>query len=229
MASGRPAFIFDMDGTLVDNMAFHLQAWRLFFREQGVDITEDQVRAQAFGKTSEEILRAVLGDRLSLAQVAAYVERKEAIYRALYLPQMKPIPGLVDFLREAHRLGIPMAVATSAGMENIRLVLEGLGITSLFQVVVGADDVNKGKPDPEIYLTTARRLHIAPERCLVFEDAMLGLEAAYRAGMRAIAVATSHAPHKLQALPAVIRVIADYRDIHPASILERLQRGKGVA
>ncbi|MER3513555.1 MAG: hypothetical protein C4310_03460 [Chloroflexota bacterium] len=227
MASGRPAFIFDMDGTLVDNMAFHVQAWFMFFREQGMDITEDQARAQAFGKTSEEILRAVLGNHLTPAEIAAYAERKEVIYRALYLPQMKPLPGLVDFLREAHRLGIPMAVATSAGMENIRL--EGLGIASLFQVVVGAGDVNKGKPDPEIYLTTARRLHIAPERCLVFEDSVLGLEAAYRAGMRAIAVATSHAPHELQALPAVIQVIADYRDVHPASILERLQRGKEAA
>ncbi len=229
MASGRPAFIFDMDGTLVDNMAFHVQAWFMFFREQGVDITEDQVRAHVFGKTSEEILRAVLGDQLPPAQVNAYAERKEAIYRTLYLPQMKPLPGLVDFLREAHRLGIPMAVATSAGMENIRLVLEGLGIAPLFQVIVGADDVNKGKPDPEIYLTTARRLHIAPERCLVFEDSMLGLEAAYRAGMRAIAVATSHAPHELQALPAVIQVIVDYRGLHPASILERLQRGTEAA
>lgn len=229
MASGRPAFIFDMDGTLVDNMAFHVQAWFMFFREQGMDITEDQVRAQAFGKTSEEILRAVLGNHLTPVEIAAYAERKEVIYRALYLPQMKPLPGLVDFLHEAQRLGIPMAVATSARMENIRLVLEGLGIASLFQVLVGADDVSVGKPEPEIYLTTARRLHIPPERCLVFEDSMLGLEAAYRAGMRAIAVATSHAPHELQALPAVIQVIADYRDVHPASILERLQRDKEAA
>lgn len=229
MALGRPAFIFDMDGTLVDNMAFHVQAWFIFFREQGMDITEDQVRAQAFGKTSEEILRAVLGNHLTPVEIAAYAERKEVIYRALYLPQMKPLPGLVDFLREAQRLGIPMTVATSARMENIRLVLEGLGIASLFQVLVGADDVSVGKPDPEIYLTTARRLHIPPERCLVFEDSMLGLEAAYRAGMRAIAVATSHAPHELQALPGVIQVIADYRDVHPTSILERLQRNKEAA
>lgn len=229
MASERHAFIFDMDGTLVDNMAFHFQAWFIFFREQGVDITEDQVRAHAFGRTSEEVLRAVLGDQLSPAEIAAHVERKEAIYRALYLPQMKPIPGLVDFLRQAQRLGILLAVATSAGMENIRLILEGLGLAPLFQVIVGADDVNLGKPDPEIYLTTAQRLRIAPRCCLVFEDSVLGLEAAQRAGMRAVAVATSHAPHELQALPAVIQVIADYRDLHPASLLERLQRGHAAA
>ncbi len=226
MALEHHAFFFDMDGTLVDNMAFHVQAWFIFFREQGVDITEDQVRAQAFGRTSEAILRAILGEQLSAAEVAACVERKEAIYRALYHPQMKPIPGLVDFLHQAQRLGLPMAVATSAGKENIRLILEGLGIAPLFQVIVSADDVNLGKPDPEIYLTTARRLHIAPQRCVVFEDSVPGLEAAHRAGMRAIAIATSHAPHELQALPAVIQVIRDYRDLHPKSILERLRRSQ---
>jgi len=221
-APGRYAFIFDMDGTLVDNMRFHAQAWAELFASLGVAISSGELRARTSGKTSTEILRGILGPHLSEGEVAEYIERKEELYRAAYLPHMKPIAGLDHFLSEAHRLNIPMAVATSAGERNIHFVLGGLGLEPYFQLIVGAEDVRWGKPNPAMLLTAAHRLKVAPEGCLVFEDSLAGLEAVRRAGMRAIAITTTHAAHELQGLPAVIQVIADYCGLNPASLLEML-------
>src|SRR5512136_468768 len=183
----RAAFLFDMDGTIADTMPFHLRAWMTLLGEIGVRMEAEEFLRQTSGKMNHQILREVLGMSLSDADVAAFEERKESLFRALCRPHVQPIAGLIPFLVEAGRLGISMAVATAAGKANREFVLNDLGITSHFTAVVGPEDVQCGKPHPEIFLKAAARLGVNPAQCLVFEDALAGIEAAGRAGMKTVA------------------------------------------
>lgn len=220
MTASIAAFIFDMDGTLADNMPFHAQAWGQFFHELGVPFDTRQVETRLAGRNNREILRVVLGDQISPQDLAQLSGRKEAIYRDLYRPVMKPIDCLQPFLQEAQRREIPMAVATSAGRRNTQFLLTGLEIDRFFRVVVDADDVTVGKPDPQMFLTAAQRLGVAPESCLVFEDALLGLEAARRANMRSVALTTTNPAEILQSVPGVVRVIDNYCSLDPMDLLD---------
>ena len=217
--SRQSAFIFDMDGTLVDSMLFHIQAWMDLLAERGMRATPDAFLRQTGGKTNHQILREVFGECLSEAEIAAYAERKEALYRSLYRSHLKPLAGLVEFLNEAQRLHIPMAVATSAGKANREFVLQGLGIESYFSAVIGVEEIQEGKPHPEIFLKAAQKLGVDPADCLVFEDALAGIEAAFRAGMKAVALTTTVDRETFQGLPAVIRIAKDFTSLLPRALL----------
>lgn len=208
------AFIFDMDGTLVDNMPYHYQSWLDVFTQMGVPMTLERLHQNDRG-TVDQIIRALLGEEISDAQVVEIAERKEAIYREIYRPHMTPVDGLQRFLNQSRRLGIPMALATNARSGNVDYILDGLDLRACFQVVVGDEDVRKGKPDPEGLLLTAARLGMPPGRCIVFEDSRSGIEAAQRAGMRAVVVATSLEPKAVSALPGVIHVVSDFQGLDP--------------
>ena len=130
----------------------------------------------------------------------------------------------MEFLAESQRLGISMAVATAAGMANREFTLGGLGIVSYFSTVVGAEDVRHGKPHPEIFLKAADRLRVDPARCVVFEDAISGIEAAGRAGMKAVALATSLAAGEFQRHPAVTCIVRDYTSLQPRALLDAVMR-----
>ncbi len=213
------AFILDMDGTIVDNIPFHVRSWLALLAELGVPITEAGFIRRMVGKTNAETLRELVGADLTDEQIAAYAERKEALYRELYRPHLRPVPGLDEFLQDAHRLGIPLALATSAPRANIDFVLGGLGLDGHFQAVIGADRVARGKPHPDLFLAAAEALSMTPARCLVFEDSLMGLEAARRAGMPAVAVATTLDPREFARLPNVVRVTRDLA-LDPAALLE---------
>ena len=150
------AFIFDMDGTLVDNMPYHYQSWLDVFAQMGVPMTLERLHQNDRG-TVDQILRALLSEEISDAQVVKIAERKEAIYREIYRPHMTPVDGLQRFLNQARRLGIPMALATNARSGNVDYILDGLDLRACFPVVVGDEDVHKGKPDPEGLLLAATR------------------------------------------------------------------------
>ena len=214
------AFIFDMDGTIVDNMPFHMQSWLHTLAERGVHISTEDLQRSNRG-TIDEVIRRIIGEDLSDVQVNEIAVRKEACFREIYRPHLRLIDGLEAFLEEARRLKIPTALATNAGDENINFVLDGLGIRSNFRVVVGAKDVRLGKPNPEIFHIAAARLGIPPDMCIVFEDSRSGIEAAYRAGMKVVAISTSLEPGELKGHPAVIRVIDNYITLHPKSLLAR--------
>lgn len=213
------AFILDMDGTIVDNIPFHVRSWLALLHELGVSITEDEFIQRMIGKTNAETLRELVAADLSDDQIAAYAARKEALYRELYRPHLRPVPGLRPFLRDARRLGIPLALATSAPPENIAFVLGGLGIAGYFQAVIGADRVSRGKPHPDLFLAAAGDLGVPPARCLVFEDSLMGLEAARRAGMPAVAVATTLHAAELAGVPGVVQIVQDLA-LDPATLLE---------
>jgi beta-phosphoglucomutase family hydrolase len=222
MAGARAAFIFDMDGTLVDSMPFHVRAWTELLAERGMRVSPEAFLRQTSGKTNPQIVEEILGIRMSAEELAAFEARKEGLYRELYGPHLKPIAGLTEFLEASRAQGIAMAVATSACQANRDFVLHGLGLESYFAAVVGVEDIRHSKPHPEIFLTASLRLGAPPGCCLVFEDALVGIQAAERAGMKAVALTTSLSQAEIQTLPAVIAAAADYTRLNPPSLLAHL-------
>ena len=184
-----------MDGVLVDNMRIHARAYDIFYERHGVG-NRQNVLKELSGLGNDEIMqRLFTPERLAeLGGWRALSEEKEAIYRELYEPLIRPTAGLLDFLEALRREGIACAVGSSAEMRNIRFVFEKCGIESYFQTVVSSEQVTRCKPDPEIYLTAAAALGVAPADCVIFEDAKAGLEAARRAGAGRIVALTTTLP-----------------------------------
>ncbi len=216
------AFIFDMDGTLVDNMDVHMRVWIELLDEFGIHVTPEEYHRHAMGKTNRQILRQLVGGHLTEEDISSYAEKKESAYRKKYGPHIKPMGGLIDFLNGCRLLDIPLALATSAPRPNIKFVLGRLGIESHFRVIVGAEEIERGKPDPEMFLIAAERLGIEPMGCLVFEDSLFGIEAAHRAGMRSVAITTTSGPGDFEQSPGVIRIAPDFVSIDPGSLLAAL-------
>lgn len=214
------AFIFDMDGTLVDTMGFHLQSWLELFNRMGVSVDEEAFRQGFAGRTTDALLHQVLGDHLTQARIKELSEAKEKLYREMARPHLRPLPGLARFLESARRLSIPMALATSAMRENVDFVLDGLGLRPFFQVLVVAEDIHHSKPHPEINLIAAERLGVEPADCLVFEDSLAGIESARRAGMCVVVVATALAASQVIKMPPVLRVITDYSALAPEELID---------
>ncbi len=187
----RPlAAIFDMDGTLVDNMRFHVEAWVAVSRELGIDVPGERFEREFNGKRNEEIFPALLGRPVAPEELARLSERKESHYRELYAPHLAPLRGARELLSRLRGAGLGLAVASAAPRANRTFVLDGLGLRPLFSHVVGAEDVTRGKPAPDIFLAAARALGVEPSACVVFEDAMNGIRAARAAGMLAVGVTT---------------------------------------
>lgn len=185
------AFIFDMDGTMIDNMQHHTLSWISLLEKRSVQIDPVAFFSDTAGRPGEVILRSYLSSTLSDTDCAALIDEKEALYRQLYTPHLKLLPGLDRFMREAQEQGVRLAVATGAPPQNIDFTLGGLGLHGVFHAVVGAADVQRGKPDPQVFELAAQRCGVAACDCVVFEDAPLGVEAAGRAGMPTVVLTTS--------------------------------------
>lgn len=213
MAQAQRAFIFDMDGTIVDNMDFHTQSWVKFFERRGIDIDADEFFRSTAGRQGKEIMRSHLGDHLGDDEVAVLNHEKEAVYRELYEPHRKAIAGFEAFCQAAKREGIALAVATSAPVANITFVLDGLHLRHLFDAVVGAADVERGKPHPDVFLKAADKAGAQPRDCIVFEDAPLGVEAARNAGMRCVVLSTTLPADAFGGFDNVIRIAPDYTEL----------------
>ncbi|MCK6691948.1 MAG: HAD family phosphatase [Thermoanaerobaculia bacterium] len=211
-------FIFDMDGTMVDNMMVHHRAWQLKLAENGLELTLEEVKASIHG-INEEIIERLFGERFGPEDRRRIAWEKEAAYRDIFLPDLKLIEGLDNFLRAAHRLGIPMGIGTAAPRENVDFVLDNLGLRPLFRAVFDAKMVDKGKPDPEVFLKVAERLELKPENCLVFEDSPTGAEASRRAGMASVIVTTTHAPEEFARFDNVLRIISDFSALRPEDFM----------
>lgn len=219
------AVLFDMNGVIVDDMAYHERAWVEFFAAKGKPLSAEVYHTQLAGRNNTETLRHVLGRELSDTQCAALEAEKEARYRELYAERMTLLPGLERFLAALNRAGIPLAVATSAPPQNVNLVLDGLHIRELFRAVVDAGQVARGKPHPDLFLAAAAALDIAAADCLVFEDSLLGIEAAHRAEMTAIAVTTTH---PADAFVTADLVIPDFQEV-TIEMLYRLKANERCA
>ena len=195
----RPiAVIFDMDGVLVDSYRAHAQSWQVMAAEWGCTMTRAQFDA-TFGRTSREIIAALWPDgRYGEEEVAAMDARKEAAFRRILAADFRPMPGVERLLHGLFESGVPMAVGSSGPPENVDLVLGLLGKRPWFAGIVTGMDVTRGKPDPQVFLLAAQRLGVPPQRCVVVEDAPLGIRAAKAAGMAAVGLAsTGRAPWML--------------------------------
>ncbi len=206
------AALFDMDGVLVDNTDFHINAWLQFAQHHNRPLTKDQYLENINGRVSADAMAYVFGRSIEPGELIVLTEEKEATYRDLYRPHLQPAPGLLNFLAQLKAQAIPMAVGTSAPMSNVTFTLDGLPLRPFFDAVVDASMIQRGKPDPEIYLTAADRLGVAPARCVVFEDAFAGIEAGLRAGMKVIALATTHTPAELADTGASL-IVADFTQL----------------
>jgi beta-phosphoglucomutase family hydrolase len=214
------AFIFDMDGTLVDNMHVHTEAWGKLLGEHGIEMDPHNFLVATAGKTNREILPTVFGD-VSDEEIARLAARKEELYQEAFEPIRKPVGGLVDFLADAQKLGIKVAVATAAGTPNLKFILDGLDLRKYFDAVTTAADVKRGKPDPEIFLASAEKLGVEPRNCLVFEDAFGGFEAAYRAGMKSIGITTVNSADDILERDSVVEAHADFTSMKPHDLVEK--------
>jgi len=182
------AVLWDMDGTLIDSAELHWISWRNTLADEGITITHDQFLS-SFGQRNDSILPQWLGAAATPERMEKIGNAKEELYRHLIRRDgISPLPGVADWIQRLHQQGWLQAVASAAPRANIDAVLEALSATHIFQAIVSAEDVHRGKPDPEVYLVAASRVSVPPERCIVVEDAVAGIEGARRAGMRSIGV-----------------------------------------
>ncbi len=188
-ARGAPrAVLWDLDGTLVDSTEYHWRSWQQPLADEGVHITRADFLA-SFGQRNDTILRGWLGAAAEPARIRRVGDAKEASYRAMIAAEgIAALPGAAEWVRRLHREGWLQAIASSAPRLNVEVVRRALGFEGLIETFVAAEDVHRGKPDPEVFLAAAARLQVLPARCIVVEDAAAGIEAARRGGMRCISV-----------------------------------------
>ena len=188
----KKAALFDMDGTLVDNTLAHMRAFEIFCARYGVTGWKEKL-SQAFGMGNDDIMRLIMPAELIRERgLASLAEEKEAIYREIYAPEIRPVEVLVPLLESLRAAGVRCAVGSSGCRANVDFVLEKCRIGEFFDARISGDRVTRCKPDPEIYLTAAAALGMAPAECVVFEDAKAGIESARRAGVgRVVALATT--------------------------------------
>lgn len=209
--SNKKAIIFDMDGVIIDNISYHIEALKIFLKQFGKEVTDEEFQNHYNGRTIQEVILG-LKPEASPTEVMRLAEEKEKIYRDLYSVHLAPTPGLMDFLPKAKKAGIKMAVATSAITANADFTLDGLGIRKYFDAVIDSTMVIKGKPDPQIYLKAAEELNTLPENCVVMEDALAGIQSAKSAGMDVIGLYTSL---KKEELPnGLLMKIKDFNELN---------------
>ncbi len=204
------AIIFDMDGTMINNMHWHLLAWEQMMETLGHPLRGEALLSQLYGSNKGVVERIFGPEKFSDAAIREIGDTKEARYRDLYRPHMELIPGLGQFLADCQVQQIPMALGTASNMPNIDLTLDTLHLRPYFSAIVSADDVQQGKPHPETYLKAAGLLGCSPANCIVFEDVPKGVEAAANAGMQAIVITTTHQPHEFKQFSNIAAFITDY-------------------
>ncbi|PWU00418.1 MAG: haloacid dehalogenase [Bacteroidetes bacterium] len=223
------AFIFDLNGTMIDDMNYHLRTWTYVLNhELGTNLTEEEVKSQMYGK-NEEVLERVFGKgHFTKAELDRISIEKEKQYQEMYKPHLKLVDGLQRFLDRSRDLGVKMAIGSAAIPFNIDFVLDNLNIRDYFSVIVSANDVEHSKPNPETYLKAASLLQISPDECIVFEDAPKGIETAANAGMKAVAITTTHEVSEFSAYKNILGFIKDYNDPLMDQLLhasEKMQQG----
>src|ERR1700744_1005531 len=188
-----------MDGTLIDNTPYHFKSWQYMFKKYGKgELTVDTYKKEISGVPIIETLRGLFGSEYDEARLRQLLDEKEAYYREIYAPFLRPVNGLENFLTELKDAGIKMAIASSATVGDIDFILSKIPIRQDFEVIIDGSRVSKGKPNPQIFLKAAADLHALPEDCVVFEDSLMGIKAANAAGMKVVGITTGHKAADLQ-------------------------------
>ena len=222
-ASGQPieALIFDMDGTMIDSMPWHRKSWIPFLEQHGIAMDLDELMRRTTGRTGLECMQEIFQRDMTLEEASAYVHQKETIYRDLFAPVFAEVSGFTDFFGRAQARGFKVGVGTAGDRHNQAFAYARLQLPTPPLTTVGGDEGLRGKPAPDIFLEVARRIGARPDRCIVFEDAPYGIEAARQAGMFAVGICTGHSADEL-AGDHVLTCVANYRDLIAAQFLENL-------
>ncbi len=207
----KKAFLFDLNGTMIDDMQYHIIAWHRILNDLGASLSLERMKEECYGKNDELIIRMFPG-RFTAEQIKEMSFEKERQYQLQYKPHLALLPGLDDFLRKAHEQEVKMAIGSAAIMFNIDFVLDNLNLRSFFDVIVSADEVKVSKPDPETYLSCSFLLKVEPADCIVFEDSPKGVESALLGGMKAVVLTTMHETHEFDAYSNVLMCVKDYTD-----------------
>lgn len=206
-----------MDGVIVHTNPYHSKAFRAFFSVRNLFPTEAEFAKHMFGKSNGYILshfleRTIEGDELKVLE-----DEKESLFRDLYEPHIDPITGIVRFIEDLYQNGVKLGVATSAPVANLNLIFGKVPLREKMGSILASEDVKRHKPDPEVYLTSARNLGVSPDQCVVFEDSFSGVSAALNAGMKVVGVLTSHTADEL---PPCNLYISDYSEMSFLKIRE---------
>jgi beta-phosphoglucomutase len=209
----KKAFLFDMNGTMIDDMAFHTEIWQQMLNvDLGASLSYEEVKVQMYGKNSDVLQRVFGKDRFTQEEMDHLSIEKEKRYQKVYLPHLKLIDGLDEYLESAFVKDVRMAIGSAAIPFNINFVLNNLKINHYFQAVVSAEDVMLSKPHPETFTKAADLLNVKYKDCVVFEDAPKGVEAALNAGMDCVVLLTAHDKDEFVKFPNVVGMINDYTD-----------------
>ncbi len=211
--------MFDLNGTMVDDMQYHIKAWHNILTGLGANISAEQMKAECYGK-NDELLERIFPGRYSADEKKLMGNDKEQQYRTDFKPDLKLINGLETFIKKTHNRGIKIAIGSAAITPNIDFVLDGLNLRSYVDVIVSADHVTNSKPDPETFIKCAEQLQIPAEHCLVFEDSPKGVEAALHAGMDGIVITTMHTEDEFSSFDNVVSFIKDYEEESLKKIVE---------
>ena len=199
--------IFDMDGVLVDSAQPHFRSWQVLAEDNGISVTEEQFTT-TFGRQNEDIIPIIFGD-VSPSRLQELADRKERIYRDLIRERPPIVPGAPELIRSLYEADAALAVGSSGPLANIELVLSAMGIRSLMSAIISGDQVTRGKPDPQVFSLARAQLGIEASRCVVVEDAPVGVQAARAAGMRTVAVLMYHPAEAFAVSDLVVRRLQD--------------------
>lgn len=212
MFSNVSGFLFDLNGTMVNDMPYHIQAWHNKIIELGGTLSLEEMKHQCYGK-NDELLERVFPGKYTMEEKIKLGNDKEALYRIEFKPHLKLIDGLEQFLNKANEKNIKMAIGSAAINENINFVIDNLNIRNHFSAIVSANDVIKSKPHPETFLKCAQQLALNPNECIVFEDTPKGVECALNAGMKAIVILGEHSAEEFAVYKNVVKLVANYEEI----------------
>lgn len=200
----KMSVIFDMDGVIIKNSEYHRSAWNKFCEKYGISLTEDERKNYLYGTINKTALEYMFKKSLSKEETKRYSDEKEEIYRALYKPNIKLTDNLKEFLELLKRNHIITAIATSADKTNVDFIMESTEIREYFKEIVDADQIQRGKPDPEIYLKAAERINKKPTECIVIEDSISGVKSGKNANMKVMAITNTHSADELREADLII-------------------------
>jgi beta-phosphoglucomutase len=204
------ALLWDLDGVIVDSGEYHFAAYVAVLGQRGVQLDKKHYYTSLFGRRNWDILRDVLGD-LRDDEIRAIAQQKEEKFRELARGHIQPLPGAKELLRRAHEAGLKQSIVSSTPRENIEMIVDSLGVQDDLDAIVGEEDSERGKPDPQPFTTAADRVGVPCERCVVLEDAPEGIAAGKAAGMRTIGVTTTRPAERLIAADLVVASLEDKR------------------
>jgi len=205
------AVIFDLDGTILDNNEFHLKAWKKYLKDNGMEISDEDFKKYISGRTNADAIAHLYKKNMTAEEASIHYLKKEEIYRKIYEKEIAPIAGLPEFLEDLQSHNVTMAIATSGVQVNIDYMFEHVQLKKYFTEIINSAHITRGKPHPEIFLKTAAALHTAAANCIVFEDSLPGITAGKAAGMKVVAITTSHKPEELNEADMIIK---DYTEIN---------------